>query len=59
MAKPVVLAAHGITGTGVSWNIVRDQLGDDVTFIAPDLGAGARLHPGARPTAWPSTRPTS
>jgi pimeloyl-ACP methyl ester carboxylesterase len=37
MAKPVVLAAHGITGTGVSWNIVRDQLGDDVTFIAPDL----------------------
>jgi pimeloyl-ACP methyl ester carboxylesterase len=37
MAKPVVLAAHGITGTGVSWNILRDHLGDDVTFIAPDL----------------------
>ena len=37
MAKPVVLAAHGITGTGVSWNMVRDQLGDEVTFIAPDL----------------------
>jgi pimeloyl-ACP methyl ester carboxylesterase len=37
MAKPVVLAAHGITGTGVSWNIVRDQLRADVTFIAPDL----------------------
>ncbi len=37
MAKPVVLAAHGITGSGVSWNIVRDQLADYVTFIAPDL----------------------
>jgi pimeloyl-ACP methyl ester carboxylesterase len=37
MAKPVVLAAHGITGSGVSWNIVRDQLGADVTLLAPDL----------------------
>jgi pimeloyl-ACP methyl ester carboxylesterase len=37
MAKPFVLAAHGITGTGVSWNPVRDQLGDDVTFVSPDL----------------------
>jgi lipase len=42
MAKPVVLAVHGITGTGVSWNIVRDQLGDDVTFIAPDLRGRGR-----------------
>ena len=42
MAKPVVLAAHGITGSGVSWNMVRDQLGDEVTFLAPDLrGRGA------------------
>ena len=37
MSKPVVLAAHGITATGVSWNPVRDQLGDEVTFLAPDL----------------------
>lgn len=37
MTKPVVLAVHGITGTGVSWNTVRDQLGDEVTFLAPDL----------------------
>ena len=37
MAKPFVLAAHGITATGVSWNPVRDQLGDEVTFVAPDL----------------------
>jgi pimeloyl-ACP methyl ester carboxylesterase len=37
MAKPFVLAAHGITGTGVSWNAVRDHLGDDVELVAPDL----------------------
>jgi lipase len=42
MAKPVVLAAHGITGNGVSWNIVRDQLGADVRLLTPDLrGRGA------------------
>lgn len=34
---PVVLAAHGITGTGPSWNAVRAQLGDDVTLLTPDL----------------------
>jgi lipase len=37
MAPPVVLAAHGITGTGPSWNAVRAQLGDDVTLLTPDL----------------------
>lgn len=37
MTKPVVLGAHGITGTGPSWNAVRAQLGDDVTLLTPDL----------------------
>ena len=53
MAKPVVLAAHGITGTGVSWNIVRDQLGDDVTFIAPDLRGRGKAAAWGRATHAP------
>ena len=35
--RPVVVAAHGITGTGPSWNAVRAALGDDVELLTPDL----------------------
>jgi pimeloyl-ACP methyl ester carboxylesterase len=39
---PVVLAVHGITGSHRSWVPVARHLGDDVTFVAPDLrGRGA------------------
>jgi pimeloyl-ACP methyl ester carboxylesterase len=39
---PVVLAVHGITGSHRSWSPVARHLGDDVTFLAPDLrGRGA------------------
>jgi pimeloyl-ACP methyl ester carboxylesterase len=39
---PVVLAVHGITGSHRSWAPVARHLGDDVTFLAPDLrGRGA------------------
>jgi lipase len=33
----VVLAAHGITANHVMWAPIAEQLGDAVTFIAPDL----------------------
>ena len=37
-----VIAAHGITASHVSWQLVADALGDAVTLIAPDLrGRGA------------------
>ncbi len=36
-AAPVVLAIHGITGSYRSWAAVARHLGDDVTFLAPDL----------------------
>jgi pimeloyl-ACP methyl ester carboxylesterase len=35
--KPVVLAAHGITASHVSWAAVARHLADDVTFVAADL----------------------
>jgi lipase len=39
---PVVLAVHGITGSHRAWTPVARHLGDDVTFLAPDLrGRGA------------------
>lgn len=34
---PVVLAAHGITGSHPTWAPVARHLGDDVTLLAPDL----------------------
>ena len=40
--RPIVLAAHGITGTGISWAAVADQLGDDVELVAPDLRGRGR-----------------
>lgn len=42
----VVVAAHGITANHVSWAAVANELGDDVTFLAPDLrgrGGSAEL----------------
>ena len=33
---PVVLCAHGITGTHVSFEALADQLGDGVRLVAPD-----------------------
>ncbi|MGH9038614.1 MAG: alpha/beta hydrolase [Acidimicrobiia bacterium] len=39
---PVILAVHGITGSHRSWSPVARHLGDDFTFLAPDLrGRGA------------------
>lgn len=44
---PVVLAVHGITGSHRAWGPVARHLGDDVTFVAPDLrGRGASDLPG-------------
>jgi pimeloyl-ACP methyl ester carboxylesterase len=44
---PVVLAVHGITGSHRAWTPVARHLGDDVTFLAPDLrGRGASQLPG-------------
>lgn len=34
---PVVLAAHGITANHLSWPLVVEALGGDVTVVAPDL----------------------
>jgi pimeloyl-ACP methyl ester carboxylesterase len=34
---PVVLAAHGITGNGLTWARVADHLDGAVTLVAPDL----------------------
>jgi pimeloyl-ACP methyl ester carboxylesterase len=41
-----VIAAHGITASHVSWQLVADALGGDVSLVAPDLrgrGASGRL----------------
>lgn len=39
---PVVLAAHGITANHLNWSRVAEELGDEVTLLAPDLrGRGA------------------
>ncbi len=35
--ETVVLAPHGITANRTSWALVADELGDDVTLLAPDL----------------------
>lgn len=43
MTRPFVIAAHGITGSGVSWDRVAAELGTAVDFLAPDLrGRGSR-----------------
>ena len=34
---PVVLALHGLGGSGRYWRGLADRLGDDVTLVAPDL----------------------
>ena len=34
---PIAVVAHGITANHRSWSAVADQLGGDVTLIAPDL----------------------
>ena len=34
---PLVLAAHGITGNGLTWARVADHLDAAVEFVAPDL----------------------
>jgi pimeloyl-ACP methyl ester carboxylesterase len=39
---PIVLAAHGITGTHVQLHAIADQLGPDVTLVAPDLRGRGR-----------------
>ena len=39
---PVVLAAHGITGTHVQYHAIADQLGPDVTLVAPVLRGRGR-----------------
>lgn len=45
MTRSFVIAAHGITGSGVSWDRVAHELGDSVDFVAPDLrGRGSRGH---------------
>jgi pimeloyl-ACP methyl ester carboxylesterase len=45
---PVVVAVHGITGNGLSWGPVAEQLGGRVRLLAPDLAgrAGSRDEPG-------------
>ena len=45
---PVVVAAHGITGNGLSWAAVAEALAGQVTLLAPDLRgrAGSRDVPG-------------
>ena len=45
---PVVVAAHGITGNGLSWAAVAEALAGRVTLLAPDLRgrAGSRDVPG-------------
>ena len=45
---PFVLAVHGITGNGLSWGPVAEQLAGRATLVAPDLRgrAGSRAEPG-------------
>lgn len=39
---PVVLAAHGITGTHAQFHAIAEQLGPDITLVAPDLRGRGR-----------------
>jgi len=39
---PVVLAAHGITSNALSWSVVAEALGGDVTLVAPDQRGRSR-----------------
>jgi pimeloyl-ACP methyl ester carboxylesterase len=34
---PVAVLIHGITANHLTWSLVADELGDDVTMLAPDL----------------------
>ena len=45
---PVVVMIHGITANHLTWAMVADELGDDVTILAPDLRgrAGSASAPG-------------
>ncbi|MBA2608336.1 MAG: alpha/beta hydrolase [Actinobacteria bacterium] len=45
---PVVVMIHGITANHLTWSMVADELGDDVTTLAPDLRgrAGSAGVPG-------------
>ncbi len=45
---PVVVLVHGITANHMSWVMVADELGDEVTILAPDLRgrAGSGEVPG-------------
>jgi lipase len=41
-----VIAAHGLTATHLSFQALADQLGDDVTLLAPDLRGRGRSTAG-------------
>ena len=43
----VVIAAHGLTATHVTFEALADQLGDQVTLLAPDLRGRGRSAAGA------------
>ena len=45
---PTAVLVHGITANHLTWSMVADELGDDVTLIAPDLRgrAGSAALPG-------------
>ena len=45
---PTLVLIHGITANHLTWSIVGDHLGDDVTILAPDLRgrAGSASLPG-------------
>ena len=55
---PVAIAAHGITGNGLSWARVAELLDGRVTLLAPDLRgrAGSRHAPGPYGIRCPCTR---
>jgi pimeloyl-ACP methyl ester carboxylesterase len=40
--RPVVVAAHGITGTHRAFRALAEQLGEEVTLLAPDLRGRGR-----------------
>lgn len=45
---PIVVLIHGITANHMSWAVIADELGDEVTILAPDLRgrAGSADLPG-------------
>jgi pimeloyl-ACP methyl ester carboxylesterase len=45
---PVAVLIHGITANHLTWSLVADELGDDVTMLLPDLRgrAGSAALPG-------------